>query len=270
MKLRRNDHRRSLVTGWGIGAGASVLEIGCGQGEMTAVLAEAVGPRGRVVAVDIAEPDYGSPMTIGEATAALLAGPLGERIDVRLGFDVLANSFPDDAFDHVVLAQSSWYFASLDQLRHTLVAARSWAPVLCFAEWDLRPDDASQLPHLLAVLIQGQLVTSGLTSGWNVRTPFSREALLRVAESTGWHVDHVRAVDTTGLPDADWEIRACLDLAESSLGERTELAHDLLVSQLDVLRSVAAASGDRPLPAYQLVARRSAGGQPGMSERALP
>ncbi len=259
-----NEFRRSLVTGWGIGAGASVLEIGCGQGEMTAALAEAVGPRGRVVAVDSAGPDYGSPTTIGEATADLSAGPLGTRVDVRLSFDVLANDFPDDEFDHVVLAHSSWYFASLDQLRATLDAVRSWAPVLCFAEWDLRPGDARQLPHLLAVLIQGQLVASGLTDGWNVRTPFSREALLRLAAATGWEVDEVRAVDTAGLPDADWEIRACLDLASRSLGERTEPAHDLLVSQLDVLRSVAAASGNRPLPAYQLVGRRrSVGVSPG-------
>jgi len=259
-----NGYRRSLVTGWGIGSGASVLEIGCGQGEMTAALAEAVGPRGRVVAVDSAGPDYGSPTTIGDATAALLAGPLGSRIDVRLGFDVLADSFPDDAFDHVVLSHSSWYFASLDQLRATLDAVRSWAPALCFAEWDLRPGDASQLPHLLAVLVQGHLVASGLTDGRNVRTPLSREALLRLAAATGWDVDEVRAVDTTGLPDADWEIRACLDLAE-----RTEPAHDLLVSQLDVLRSIAAASGNRSLPAYQLVARRGSG-QPGVRARTLP
>ena len=264
-----NGFRRSLVTGWGIGAGAAVLEIGCGQGEMTALLAETVGPRGRVVAVDVAEPDHGSPMTIGEATAALLAGPLGERVDVRLGFDVLANSFPDDAFDHVVLAQSSWYFGSLEQLRATLDAARSWAPVLCFAEWDLRPDDASQLPHLLAVLVQGHLVSSGLTSGRNVRTPFSREALLRLAEATGWDMVEVRTVETTGLPDADWEVRACLDLAENSLGEHIELAPDLLVSQLDALRSVASASGNRSLPAYQLVARRRCG-QPGVRARTLP
>jgi len=36
-----------------LGAGAQVLEPGCGTGRLTAVLAEAVGPQGRVVALDI-------------------------------------------------------------------------------------------------------------------------------------------------------------------------------------------------------------------------
>ena len=56
VQLTQTRYRAALVTGLGIPAGASVLEVGCGQGDMTAVLAEAVGPEGRVVAVDIADP----------------------------------------------------------------------------------------------------------------------------------------------------------------------------------------------------------------------
>jgi SAM-dependent methyltransferase len=240
-QLAQTGFRMSLVDGWGVPAGSSVLEIGCGQGDMTAVLAAAVGPSGRVVAVDSADPAYGAPVTIGESTDFLRASALGDRIDVRLGFDILSGPVPGE-FDYVVLALSSWYFASLTQLRDVLRMVRPLASMLCFAEWDLRPADPGQLPHLLAVLVQGQL--DG-TEG-NVRTPFSREALLRLLDETGWRVDRQRVVDTAGLADADWEIRACLDLATEN---------DFLRSQVDLLRSLASDSGNRALPVYQILAR---------------
>lgn len=236
-------YRVSLVDGWRISAGSSVLELGCGQGDMTAVLAAAVGPNGRVVAVDSADPAYGAPVTIGESTAALRASPLGARVDFRLGFDILAGGIDDSEFDYVVLALSSWYFASLAQLRDVLRAVRPLASVLCLAEWDLRPAYTSQLPHLLAVLVQGQLTAAD----GNIRTPFSHEALMRILDETGWLVDRQGVVDTASLADADWEIRASLEL---------EPAGDFLRSQLDVLGSLAADSGNRALPVYQLLARR--------------
>ena len=36
-----------------------MLEIGCGQGDTTVVLADAVGENGSVVALDPGSPDYG-------------------------------------------------------------------------------------------------------------------------------------------------------------------------------------------------------------------
>jgi hypothetical protein len=53
-------HRLMLLQHWNIGAGSKVLEIGCGQGDCTTVLANAVGEQGSVVAVDPAELDYGA------------------------------------------------------------------------------------------------------------------------------------------------------------------------------------------------------------------
>ena len=54
------EHRINLVKFWGITPGSRVLEIGCGQGDCTTVLADAVGPDGHVDAVDPGAPDYGS------------------------------------------------------------------------------------------------------------------------------------------------------------------------------------------------------------------
>jgi 16S rRNA A1518/A1519 N6-dimethyltransferase RsmA/KsgA/DIM1 with predicted DNA glycosylase/AP lyase activity len=53
------DHRIELVDFWGIKPGSRVLELGCGQGDCTVVLADAVGETGHVDAVDPGAPDYG-------------------------------------------------------------------------------------------------------------------------------------------------------------------------------------------------------------------
>ena len=46
------EHSRNFLIRAGLKAGASVLELGCGTGSMTAWLAGAVGEAGSVIAVD--------------------------------------------------------------------------------------------------------------------------------------------------------------------------------------------------------------------------
>ncbi|MFE9121539.1 class I SAM-dependent methyltransferase [Streptomyces sp. NPDC007172] len=258
VQLSQTRHRAALVASWQIAPGSTVLELGCGQGDMTAVLAEAVGPNGRVIAIDVAEPSYGSPVTLGESAARLGAGPLGSRIDFRFGTDIRDPSvnFRENTFDHVVLAHCSWYFASLGQLLDTLVRVRPWARRLWFTEWDLTPASGDQLAHLLAVLIQGQVEAAGSHGQGNVRTPFSREGLLRLLPEAGWTADGGRSVDTEDLQDGDWEIAACLDLVgpEERLATLPEPVRQLVLSQADVLRSIAKPRGNRALAAYSVTA----------------
>ena len=52
-------HRLELLQHWNVSTGSKVLELGCGQGDCTTVLANAVGEQGAVVAVDPAELTYG-------------------------------------------------------------------------------------------------------------------------------------------------------------------------------------------------------------------
>lgn len=259
IQLSQTRHRAALVASWQIAPGSTVLELGCGQGDMTVVLAEAVGPEGRVTALDVADPSYGAPVTLGESAARIAAGPLEPRIDFRLGTDVLDPSVdvPGSTFDFVVLAHCSWYFASLGQLRDTLARVRPWARRLCFAEWDLTPASGDQLAHLLAVLIQGQTEAAGSHGQGNVRTPFSREALLRLLHEAGWTADGSGLVDTGELQDGDWEIAACLDLAatEERLAALPEPVRQLVLSQADVLRAIAKPRGNRALAAYSVTAR---------------
>lgn len=254
VQLVQTRFRAGLVDGWGLRPGDRVLEVGCGQGDMTAVLAAAVGERGHVTAVDLADPSYGAPVTLGESAEHLLATGLGGWIEFRFGFDVLTETFAGDAFDHVVLSQCSWYFASLDQLRATLARVRPWARRLCFAEWDLAPTTHEQLAHLLAVQVQAMVEAIGQRGDGNVRTPFSRATLLRVLAGTGWRADEPRTVDTTGLHDADWEIRLCRAVAEERLHTVPQPVRDLVTSHLDVLDAVAGRA--EPLPVYSVTATR--------------
>jgi SAM-dependent methyltransferase len=245
-QVRQTRFRMALVRDWQIAPGARVLEIGCGQGDTTAVLADAVGAGGRVIAVDPADPGYGAPVTLGESTRRLADDPLGERIDVRIPFDVLdpANAFPADAFDVVVLALCTWYFASLDEIAETLRRVRPWAPRLCLAEWELEPAALEQTGHLLAVLIRGHSEAGRTDSDANVRTPYVRDRLYELLATAGWDVVHETLVDTSELDDGRWEIESCLDEAPGEL------------VALDVLRGLYERGSTRSLPAYSVVAER--------------
>jgi SAM-dependent methyltransferase len=254
IQLVQTRFRLNLVQAWQIRPGATVLEVGCGQGDMTAALAEAVGPAGRVLGVDPARDTYGSPVTLGESTHYLRASPLGPRIELRFGFDVLANSFPDNTFDEVVLSHCAWYFASLAQLESTLERVRPWARRLRFAEWEFAPASVAQLSHLLAVLIQGQIEAAGAQGEGNIRTPFSHEALLRQLATTGWRVVSDRAVDTTGVQDADWEISAALAMLDERRARLPDAVGDLVDSLADQLRATAGRTGNAPLPSYAVTA----------------
>lgn len=262
IQIAQTQYRMQLVERWQILPGARVLEVGCGQGDMTAVLAHTVGDGGHVTAVDIAHPDYGAPVTVGESAQHLLATPLGQRIDFHFRYDVLdpANTFARDSFDYVVLAHCSWYFASLEQLGQVLTRIKPWARQLCFAEWDMQPQALEHVGHLLAILIQGQIEAFKPASEANIRSPFSRTRLKALLQESGWSMDSEALLDTAQLQDADWEIDWSLG---SSLSEAETLNvppkfKDLLRSQVDVLRLIAKAESNQPLPAYALTAQRAA------------
>ncbi|EWM09908.1 hypothetical protein KUTG_00212 [Kutzneria sp. 744] len=248
--------RMALAETWGIEPGASVLEIGCGQGDMTAVLADAVGPDGHVLGIDIADPSYGAPVTLGQSAEHLLATDLGRHIEIRFTTDVLTADFPEGAFDCVVLSQCSWYFASYEQLRDTLTRVRPWARRLCFSEWDLRPTAVEQTPHLLAVLTQGQIEAAGSRGQGNVRTVFGRDDVYRALAEAGWTVQDSHTVDADGMQDADWEIAACLDYVDDH--ERMSLLPNdirrLVVTQADVISATARDRGNAALPVLTIVA----------------
>lgn len=204
----QTEHRLKLVDFWNIKEGSKVLEIGCGQGDTTAVLAYAVGETGFVHGIDIASPDYGSPVTLGDSMAFLKNSPLGNRIKVNFELDILQADvdIPEKSFDYIVLSHCSWYLKSPEELLEMLKKIKKWTNVLCFAEWDTRVQTNEQLPHFLSVLIQAQYECFVENSLANVRTLFTPKDIQQIAEKAGFEITTEKIIDSTRLQDGKWEI----------------------------------------------------------------
>ena len=147
----------------------------------------------------------------------LLASPLGGRVTLRMGLDLLDPDvdFPPDSFDLVVFSHSSWYLEQPDMLRALFARTRPWAKALAYAEWNLIPECFEQLPHLLAALLQ--LNVLALYPGARRRNVVSLilpEQARRMAGETGWRIGRQRGFDTANLQDAVWEGRVAHELAE--------------------------------------------------------
>jgi ubiquinone/menaquinone biosynthesis C-methylase UbiE len=88
-----------LVQAAGVRTGERVLDVACGTGAVTRVLAEQVGPAGKVTGLDI---------TPGMLAAARLAAP-SQRIEWLEG-SAVKMPLPDGTFDAVVCQQGLQFF----------------------------------------------------------------------------------------------------------------------------------------------------------------
>jgi SAM-dependent methyltransferase len=197
-------HRLALTGVWSVREGDRILEIGCGHGETTVTLATVAGPSGRVVAVDSSPPEYGKP-PLQQAHAFIKSQPIGQRIDFLTSTNVLrgAADFAPGEFDLAILSHSPWYMASLNQLRSFFVRCRAWAQRLGYAEWDLRPQHINQVPHMIAVLLQGYVQAMHLERKghpyWtgNVRTIVLAGDARTLAADAGWRIVNEGVHDTS-------------------------------------------------------------------------
>ena len=83
--------------------GETALDLACGPGTLTLPLAEAVGPDGRVVAVDLAQ-----------GMLDLLAETAPPNVETRL-MDIEALDFPDASFDVVTCGHGYQFVTDLDR-----------------------------------------------------------------------------------------------------------------------------------------------------------
>lgn len=251
-------HRLKLAQFWSIKKGMRVLEIGCGQGDTTAVLAHLVGEEGFVHGIDVAAADYGSPITLGEATRHLKASKLGAQIQINLATDVIAGEidFPEQSFDIVVLSHCSWYFQSAEQLAAVLKKARKWGKTLCFAEWDARVTNIEQYPHFLAVLIQAQYEVFKETSISNIRTLFTAEDIKKIIQQTGWEIQKENIIFSPELQDGEWEVDFTIQdyaselMAVDYIPEKLVL---LLQSEILILKEAIQKNAIKPMSTYVLI-----------------
>ena len=259
-------HRMALVEFWAPSPGGRVLEIGCGQGECTAVLAYAVGEGGRVVAVDIESDTYGAPASLGDAHRFVKSSDIGKRIEFHTRADLLDPKwdFPSEHFDLTVLSHSAWYMASHKELEDLFARVRPWSTRLGYAEWYPHPQNPRQVPHLVAVLAQVHIA-----SHWprdHGRLSFNVEALITpnqarsMARDAGWAVTAERVTDSSvSLEDGrDWEIQNAKQLAEDVIASKppsvSESAFGAVAAEYALLNMLAEEAGAESLPTYVFVA----------------
>lgn len=205
------EHRRSLVETFGLKPGMRILEIGCGQGDTTVVLADAVGQNGYVLAVDIADPDYGAPISLGEATGAIAESALGSRIDFRLQTDFL--DLPEESFDVAILSHSSWYFRNPEQLLAYFKKMRRMAKRICIAEWDTNFTRMKQRPHFAATAILA-LYSEFIDNEGNIQHVFDSLQLQELLKKAAWTVQQTQVVDASYLQDGAWEAANAISIRE--------------------------------------------------------
>jgi ubiquinone/menaquinone biosynthesis C-methylase UbiE len=86
--------------------GATVLDVGCGTGASALPAAEAVGPGGKVIGVDLAE-------KLLEQARAKAAQRQLPNVEFRLG-DMTALGFPDNHFDAIVSVFSIFFVTDME------------------------------------------------------------------------------------------------------------------------------------------------------------
>jgi ubiquinone/menaquinone biosynthesis C-methylase UbiE len=127
VQAQRDAVRRSLDAR----PGERVLDLGSGPGILACELAHDVGPRGKVIAVDI------SPEMNAIASRRIAEADFAARVEVLAG-DATRLEFPDAAFDAAVSTQVIEYVSDVDRvLREVLRVLRPGGRlVLIDTDWD--------------------------------------------------------------------------------------------------------------------------------------
>lgn len=251
-------HRIKLAEFWGINADMKILEIGCGQGDTTAVLAYFVGESGLIHGIDIASEDYGSPITIGASVDYLKKSVLGKQIKIDFQVDILSEDidFPEQAFDLIVLSHCCWYLKSFKELEQMLKKARKWGKQLCFAEWDTRINSIDQYPHYLAALIQAQYECFKENSYSNVRTLFTPMDIRSIAEHAGWSIIKEQTISSDNMQDGRWEVDIALSGYQSEIDKVNDIPEkfkSLIKSEIELLKEFVKDNKVESLSTYAFV-----------------
>jgi SAM-dependent methyltransferase len=240
-------HRLRILSHFNIPKASRVLEIGCGQGDFTVVIAHHVSLsredtyKSHVDAIDPAPLDYGAPETLGQAQDRLKSSDIGKFVEFHRadpiefllsGHGIVVENSKDSVhkenyvFDVAILNHCLWYFKSSSEILATFSAAGKRCKRLCVAEWSLstgtsistsnHSEDAYKsseaYPHILAALTRATCEAHIPNSEENIRTPMSPVGIKELAREAGWTLESERIVTpSASLEDARWEIDMLLD-----------------------------------------------------------
>lgn len=165
----------------GFRPGWRVLDAGCGSGSFLPLLAELVGPAGRVDAVDLAAAN------VAAAQARLRVSPAPCPVEPREG-SLLALPYPDGAFDGAWCANTAQHFADEDLPGVLAELARVVRPGGLVAVkdadmslWRLAPAD----PLLVAALARAGLRAPGTSAHRETQGSLRGRTLRRWLERAG-------------------------------------------------------------------------------------
>lgn len=210
-------HRLNILQAWlgsfqslpAILSSSTILEFGCGQGDMTVPLAHFAA---NVIAVDPAPLDYGSPFTLGQAQEQVSQSALvGSKIHWVQREPIQYMQDPQDIYpDLVVLAHSIFYFDSEQYFADLLRAIKAFVSQrrdgkttkLLIAEWGMRASNPTAQAHLLAAKAQA---TNPQSDG-NVRTVILPERVRELAEQAGYKMEKESWIESPNVEDGEWEV----------------------------------------------------------------
>jgi 2-polyprenyl-3-methyl-5-hydroxy-6-metoxy-1,4-benzoquinol methylase len=126
-------HRRE-IDALGVGPGARALEVGCGNGSISAWLAERVGPRGRAVAVDL------------DLSLVDVRAP---GLELRQG-DIVAGPVDPGGFDLVTARAVLHHVTDVDAAIRNLAASLAPGGSILLIEPDFLPVSVAEPPEMRA------------------------------------------------------------------------------------------------------------------------
>ncbi|MDR3189673.1 MAG: class I SAM-dependent methyltransferase [Lactobacillaceae bacterium] len=240
IQLIQTKHRVKLIDAWQIKPGMHILEIGSGQGDMTAALAYTVGATGSVTAIDIAPEVYGAPFTIGQGMHYLQQSAIGANITAYFNTDLLVDAqvLAGRHFDAIVFAHSSWYFASQAQFQAMLSLLKPMADYLYYAEWDLELSEPAQFNHYLAATVQAQFGAFQTNQQANIRTLISKFDFANMVANLPATIIRQASFDAEDMQDGNWEVGGAKyfitpkNLATTDLDAKTK---QLLLTQIGLM-----------------------------------
>lgn len=228
------QHRLDLVKAFGIVKGMNVLEIGCGQGDTTVALADAVGEDGKVTGIDIASPDYGAPMTLGQATDRIKKSVLGERIDFY--FETNLETYETrEIYDCAVLSHCSWYFKNPENLLRYFKRLRKMAKRICIAEWDIDYTHTEQRSHFLAASILA-LHSNFVKNDGNIQNLFHKIKIQELLKKADFRAIKHGMVDASYLQDGQWE-KSYANSIRHEFANAPDLIQTLVASYYEIMNA---------------------------------